>query len=892
MNRKLGILALIFIVSMVYINILKFDNNFNYPLNNILQYNSYLKSTSVDTLVISNFTQYHNSSANVTYGDNILMLTENDGIYQAEYNFKNDIIGNGSPNGWSGWGSCYEMIAAEEGGHKKVAQVVCYSGGFAAIMQTIDNGLVERPLNGTIEFYMRTNNTQCRTVTSFYPGNQTIWQWMRMRIYLGMFSIYNNTDGGTWMDLFTAQNNSWYHVKIIFNNLSTTNTPFCIYINSTRYPTTGFYSAVTSGLGYPAFQFIADNSASGPYYSSLDAVDYSWVDGYYEGRNLYLEPNFTTGYYLSNDTSLGVNRIIWNLTYNYSGYPFIIRFWDFNTNSWLSREAYIGTNQSNFRFMINFSVPDTYPNTYLYNLTLDSSSTYPLEAPTFVNITQLPYREFVEQTNEVNVTAEIYSVNPNFETVNLTYTTDNWASNITMIMNYSSNNSNIYIYNGTIPAQLYFTTVKYLVFVSVTNGTHSFNTTSGEYNYTVLEIVNVINYVIQNPDRDNVSYTTSVDVLTEIYTLGTLFSAQINYTIDNWGSQSLVSMSFVSQSGDNYTYDGLIPPQAYNTLVRYNVKSTIYTGIDFRSNQSDEYNYTTKDFSPPILTHTNNTVSTINGVSPVLYPYPSVANEYLYVNITDVDTINLTESKLYLNIQGSYQTISVAFVSGTTYRATIPLSSMVSEIHLINNNYFYYYWNITDINNNTAISTTYSLRLDVFGPVIFNVYTVPSIPNIYESTYVYCNVTDNNTVDKVLLIYSIDNWVSNTTVVMTNISSDVYRGLIPIFAGNINVSYMIWANDTFIAGFYDTSVFGPNTNFVVGSYIVYSNVTPPVPDIILIIGAMMIFSSGANQWVGLVVWIIVISSIAAGIIIVIYFLKPGFFKLKGRPKKIKFIIKI
>lgn len=76
------------------------------------------------------------------------------------------------------------------------------------------------------------------------------------------------------------------------------------------------------------------------------------------------------GFYISNDTQLDPYQTIFEVNESISEFPLIL-YWDNNTSSWLSKNSFIGTNQSFLRFMINFtSEPTDHLRSFVYNITV------------------------------------------------------------------------------------------------------------------------------------------------------------------------------------------------------------------------------------------------------------------------------------------------------------------------------------------------------------------------------------------------------------------------------------------------------------------------------------------------------------------------------------------
>lgn len=88
--------------------------------------------------------------------------------------------------------------------------------------------------------------------------------------------------------------------------------------------------------------------------------------------------------------------------------------------------------------------------------------------------------------------------------------------------------------------------------------------------------------------------------------------------------------------------------------------------------------------------------------------------------------------------------------------------------------------------------------------------TVPEVPRANEAFNVTAGVTSEDTITYVRLQYSINNGTDWTNVTMTELSTDVYNGIIPGLANNVEVLWRIVAADS------TGETVGPTQSYVVG----------------------------------------------------------------------------
>ncbi|NVM03708.1 MAG: hypothetical protein HWN67_15360, partial [Candidatus Helarchaeota archaeon] len=229
-----------------------------------------------------NITDYDNlSSISIDDEKSIYGLT-NSGIskfghYTAKFSFTNDPVGS-DPIDWEvfEYESGNVTIIGEKDGHKKVCEIK--EEGFPGIV-LCENDFQDR-LNGTVELYYHYNNLSGNNhyimIVEEDIGNDGI----KLEIKNG-YLYYHNNDS-SWPQISNISVDYWHHFRVIFNISS----GWHLYLNDIRYPAVGDY-----GLYNHSGQLSKiDNICFGPTPSIvqtiyIDAVDFSWADGYYEGRN-------------------------------------------------------------------------------------------------------------------------------------------------------------------------------------------------------------------------------------------------------------------------------------------------------------------------------------------------------------------------------------------------------------------------------------------------------------------------------------------------------------------------------------------------------------------------------------------------------------------------------
>ncbi|MFX0141572.1 MAG: hypothetical protein ACFFDN_48490, partial [Candidatus Hodarchaeota archaeon] len=231
-----------------------------------------------------NITDYDNlSSIAIDDEESIYCLTDSgivkyflySGNFTANFSFNSDPVGS-NPDKWFVYEDpdCVVDVIEEIGNHSKVVKIEDNNtSGWASMQYSSIYQYYPNQDNGVIEFYIRTNDTT--KYTQIY---------IRPRYSKGTFFYINDNNfyrQGSGSIITSASNDTWYHIKFKYNQ-----NHWHLYIDDVRYPTTGEWTLQTYLL-YPnitCLMFCTANKFSG-YVSYVDAVDFSWADGYYEGRN-------------------------------------------------------------------------------------------------------------------------------------------------------------------------------------------------------------------------------------------------------------------------------------------------------------------------------------------------------------------------------------------------------------------------------------------------------------------------------------------------------------------------------------------------------------------------------------------------------------------------------
>ncbi|MHA1251844.1 MAG: CUB domain-containing protein, partial [Candidatus Helarchaeota archaeon] len=193
--------------------------------------------------------------------------------YCGLYSFTDDLVGS-DPENWTvdQPANTNVEVVSQIGNHKKVVELVDNSiNGYPYIINYFD----APKISGTAEFWFRgTDLTDTIYIMIRRDGTEVIG----FRIYWN--NIYWNVGGSTHF-ITTINNNEWYWFRVKWNG-----TGWMVIINGVEYGTGYTYQfnqPIESGVNNIIFHHRVGGYG---YTIYVDAVDYSWAPGYYEGRIL------------------------------------------------------------------------------------------------------------------------------------------------------------------------------------------------------------------------------------------------------------------------------------------------------------------------------------------------------------------------------------------------------------------------------------------------------------------------------------------------------------------------------------------------------------------------------------------------------------------------------
>ncbi len=376
----------------------------NYPLNKNITYRIFLRDILNETNSTSqfNFGVYDTSIPNIkevtqdptvlAYQDKVnvtahiadnfeiqtvLIETNYTHNYMSEHNFTEDLNG-GDPSGWtiSEPSNTYCNVIAEKDGHYKVVEL--YDNSSVGCPKAINYFPLK--VSGSVEVWIEFSD-----VYETYVGVPSLRGELSIKIYLYVQNGYLMYRSSSDHQICPLNNNNFYHFKIDWNS-----TGWQVAVDGTIYGSGysyNFYNPLSSGIDNVYFTTINTNF---DYYMWIDAVDYSWADGYYLNRNVDpINVNFSMTR-LSGSMQDGV----WN--YTFDEYPL-------NKQITYQIHATDILNNTNSTEQFNFGVYDT-------------------SIPNIIEVTQDPPAENITQY-WVNVTARITD---NFE-VQIVYMEANYT---------------------------------------------------------------------------------------------------------------------------------------------------------------------------------------------------------------------------------------------------------------------------------------------------------------------------------------------------------------------------------------------------------------------------------------------------------------------------------
>ncbi|UCC19769.1 MAG: hypothetical protein JSV62_00395 [Promethearchaeota archaeon] len=200
-----------------------------------------------------------------------------DGYYLGTNSFDHDEIG------------CQPAWFLEVGTEGGTVQVIEKLDGHNTVLELYDTDVTENvyvqknipftPSNGTVEFWMRTDNATkisgFNLKGGFVPGFI-----ISVVTWLDTIKYWNSTD---WIDITTIQSNKWYHIRIDFectggNYSGLAQYTWCLYINGLQY---GNFPFINDKLFVGRIEWFTDRDFGfSNYHYYIDAIGFSWDNNY------------------------------------------------------------------------------------------------------------------------------------------------------------------------------------------------------------------------------------------------------------------------------------------------------------------------------------------------------------------------------------------------------------------------------------------------------------------------------------------------------------------------------------------------------------------------------------------------------------------------------------
>ncbi len=262
-----------------------------------------------------------------------------------------------------------------------------------------------------------------------------------------------------------------------------------------------------------------------------------------------------------------------------------------------------------------------------------------------------------------------------------------------------------------------------------------------------------------------------------------LYQLQVDNTIDF--SSTIINLTLINSV---YNFVSNLPDGIYYWHVRSR------DAVGNWGNWSIIWNFTVDTIAP--------TITNINQI-------PTIPTDVeIIVFNCDVEDLNgITSVSLFYKIDnGSWNNITMALIAGKTFQASLgPFAYNTSIAY-----YFVALDSAIDhnkgINNNEGLNYQFTVvSSDIIGPDITAISNEPINPTDNESITIYCNVTDENGVQAVFLIYRV-NKNSWNNLSMTHMTGFTYEIEIGIFAYNDFIDYYFVTFDS-----------SPNHNFAVNN---------------------------------------------------------------------------
>ena len=257
------------------------------------------------SLLETNFNLTNFVSENITIENNETVKLSLSGNYIAEYSFTNDANG-ADPAGWTTGepaGSTVEVSGKVES-HNKVVKIDGFSGSGDIYM---NQEFSTYYTNSDIEFYIYIDSARtfqnCKLSILLYDNYYSSGDpWIIYNVGPNIFFMpdgdieYLSSSTSVWTDSGADWSyDTWMHIRITFD----TNTDrFSVFLNCSKIIDNAlFANNQPHGIKRISFRYgWVSSGRSGRFY--IDAIDYSWADGYYINRN-YNNTYYASGYYQS-----------------------------------------------------------------------------------------------------------------------------------------------------------------------------------------------------------------------------------------------------------------------------------------------------------------------------------------------------------------------------------------------------------------------------------------------------------------------------------------------------------------------------------------------------------------------------------------------------------------
>ncbi|MGQ4834144.1 MAG: right-handed parallel beta-helix repeat-containing protein [Candidatus Asgardarchaeia archaeon] len=378
--------------------------------------------------------------------------------------------------------------------------------------------------------------------------------------------------------------------------------------------------------------------------------------------------------------------------------------------------------------------------------------------PHFVGISILP--EIPIDSSNVKIFANVTDINGVSQVI-LSYSIGGSWINVTMTYNTTSG-----LYYATIPVFAAGTTVSYKLYAEDGYGNWAI---SPEYSYVVERtddtppVLVELSQVPLHPDDTQV-----VNITVRLFDENIVDEVILSYF--NGTAWTNITMT---QNGEYY--NATIPAFPVGTNVEYKIYAKD-SYDNWMVSATFAYSVAKADNLPPVLKEITQTPEQPDNTQ----------NVSILVVIEDESTIVEVILSYY---NGTGWTNVTMTLNGTYYTAEIPALPVGTEV--------LYKIYAKDSYGNWMISPEYHytvVKADVAAPIIHEIIRIPQDPTEDQQVVILANVSDDNGVSKVILMYYAGVAWNNVTM---NYNSTIgyYVGVIPSFANGTEVMYKIYVED-------------------------------------------------------------------------------------------------